>query len=660
MNIQVKNQSVSKFRQSAPPGVTTESPEPKKVTDDAVELRFNESGPDSSEGKPMWKKVGAASLAVMSGAMAFAPKAMAAPIDALVTQEISETDGLEVTILPRGTARVDLLRKTKPSGDNQPYKVGHTDVGVHIGRGVFHDTNGNLVLVPSLAAGWDDVVTDFTRVEMEIPGSDDTVTKYGNTTIHKSSSSKREAYVNQGNIMEFHQKGGHESQYEVLNNGVQFRSEDGGLEWRVTQNGNVVNVDGPGDNDVTVTFAERGIDVVGKNNLHNEITITDSDIRVKGDGTDYEVHRSVTGAITEVKPSGIFNDKTIVRDGGQIRSEGSFGTSRITVDPAEYMNRQTVNFENLKKAIEEAEPGYAQKHPLIMGILEYATANPGLVGEEDSGDSAFVGVGKAITVSGGALSSGQAISKGAQALSLAENARALGAAALQAQGAAQAAGAAGNMTQAAALGNQAKDLAGQAKALGGEAMKLGEGAKSAAQVAKIMNGLAGTLSIIDGGMDLHQGASNKSIIDGAIIIGNALFEQLQEEQTGAELERTQEDYSKVMTILSQLRESAQKQQTVGGLKVLGGGLLLISALASGGIIPIAIGLVGTAVTLGTSAYEHWDQLKAIFTGEAVEPDPTLKDVLPNALQGEILFDLNAEIAPVQGGQEVVGGGRKQK
>ena len=598
-------------------------------------------------------------MATMAGIMAFAPTAAkAAPIDALVTQEISESDGLDVTILPRGTARVDILRKTTRSVDDKPYKVSHTDVGVHIGRGLFHDTNGNLVLVPSLAAGWEDTVSDFTRVDMDIPGTDDTVTRYGQTVIHKKSSSNRQAFVDKGNVMEFHRKGGHESQYEVLNNGVQYRGESGSLEWRVTQQGNVVNVDGPGKNDLNITFAENGIDVVGQDGRHNEVVISDTDIRVKGDGTDYEVHRSVTGAITQVKPSGILNDKTIVHNGNQITSDGTFGTSKLTIDPAQFMQNQTVNFQNLKNAIEEAEPGYTEKHPLVMGILEYATANPGLVGEDDAGDSAFVGVGKAITGSSGALSSGMAISKGAQALTLAENARALGAAALQAQGAAQAAVASGNLSQAAALGAQAQDLAGQAKALGGEAMKLGEGAKSAAQVAKIMNGLAGTLSVIDGGMDLHQGASNKSMIDGAIIIADALFEQLQEEQSGEALERTQEDYSKVMTILQQLRESAQKQQTVGGLKVLGGGLLLISAFASGGVIPLAIGLAGTAVTLGTSAYEHWDHLKAIFTGEEVEQDPTLKDVLPDALKDEILFDLNVEIQPDNAGLEVVGGQTK--
>lgn len=655
MNIQANQ--VSKFRDIAPPGVKVEAPKPKEESEDAVELRFRESGPDANDDMPMWKKIGAASLAAFSGMMVLAPKAHAAPIDALVTQQISESDGLEVVVLPRGTARVDLLRKqvgTAGSSGMESRNAGHTDTGVHLGRGLFHDANGNLVLVPSIAAGWEDIVSldDARRVEMEIPGSDDALTRFGEVVIHEKSSTNRQAYVDKGNVMEFHRKGGHQSQYEVLHNGVQYRGENGQLEWRVTEQGNVVNVDGPGDHDFTVTYAKQGIDVVGRRNAHNEIIFGNSDIQVKGDGTDYKVHRSVTGAITEVEASGMFNDKTIVRDGNVIRSEGSFGTSRLQIDPAEFMNNQTINFDRLKAAIEEAEPGYAQKHPLIMGVLEYATANPGLVGEDDAGDSTFLGAGKAITTSGGVLASGQALSQGARALSLAENARALGASAMQAQAAAQAAAAANNLSQAAALGAEAQNLAGQAKALGGEAMKLGEGAQNAAQVAKIMNGLAGTLAVIDGGIDLHQGASSKSTIDGAIIITNALFEQLQQEQQGQELERTTEDYGKVMNILQQLRNDAKKQQTVGGLKILGGGLLIISALASGGVVPLVAGVAGAVVTAGTSAYEHWDHLKAIFSGEEMEPDVNLKDVLPDPLQGEIIFDLNSDIKPASNSRGV--------
>ena len=54
---------------------------------------------------------------------------------------------------------------------------------------------------------------------------------------------------------------------------------------------------------------------------------------------------------------------------------------------------------------------------------------------------------------------------------------------------------------------------------------------------------------------------------------------------------------------------------------------------------------GAVVTAGTSAYEHWDHLKAIFSGEEMEPDVNLKDVLPDPLQDEIIFDLNSDIKP---------------
>ena len=133
MNIQTQK-PVSKFRDIAPPGVKVETPQVKEEVTDAVELKFRESGPDVNESMPMWKKIGAASMAVFSGMMVLAPKAHAAPIDALVTQEISDSDGLEVVVLPRGTARVDLLPKQVKSGEGTEFRnVGHTDTGVHLG-----------------------------------------------------------------------------------------------------------------------------------------------------------------------------------------------------------------------------------------------------------------------------------------------------------------------------------------------------------------------------------------------------------------------------------------------------------------------------------------------------------------------------------------------
>lgn len=642
--MQVKDQvSASKFRNTAPPGAQPHnSPEPKKDVKDAVELRFSEKGPDSA-GLSGWQKVVAGTMAGVAGLAAFAPKANAAPIDALVTQSISQSDGLEVTVLPQGTARVDVLRRvtgyqsrTAGSHGTREVHADYSDVGVHLGRGLFHDGNGNLVLVPSLAAGWEDGISDFKRVEIDSPGYDDTVTRWGNTVHHKESSYSRNVYVEQGDTMQIHHRG-ESTQYEVLSNGVQYRGEEG-LEWRVTQNGNSLEVDGPGENDVRLIYAANGIDILGTNG-NNSVTHSPTEIRVRGAGTDYEVTRSGAGVITNVEASGPFNDYTIIRDGNNIRVEGPFNTRGLVVNPAEFMQRQEINFGELSRMIEEAEPGYAEKHPLVMGLLEYATANPGLVGEDDN-ETGFLQAGTGIATGGGALASGQALMTGAQALSLAENARALGAAALRAQAAAQAAAQAGNLTQAAAMGAEASNLAGQARALGGEAMRIGEAAQNTAQVAQIMTGVAGALEIIDGGMDLHRGASNRSIVEGAIVITESLRERLSAEQTGAELEQTMEDYSKVMEILQGLKKNADKQIRVGGLKIGCGGLMLISALAGGAIIPPIIGVVGMACTAGTAVYEHWDEMKAFFTGDQVEPDPTLREMLPDQLHDEILFKLD--------------------
>ena len=631
----VKNHKPSKFRNQAPPGVKVLAPKPKADVTDAVELKFSESGPET-EGLSFFQKAVAGTMAGVAGFMALAPQAQAAPIEQLVTQDVSQTDGLEVTVLPPGLARVDILRQTKPSalhrsgGRQRERKESYSDVGVHLGRGIFHDANGNLSLIPSMAAGWEDGITDFKRVELDIPGYNESVTSYGNTVHHKESSYKRNVYVAQKNRMEVHTKGDM-TQYEVLQNGVQFRGEDG-LQWRITENGNVLNVDGPDDNDTTVSYGSNFIELQGKK-TQNTVVTSDTHIDVTGSGKDYQMSRSAGGEVTHI------NNLSITKVGNLIRVQGK--RSSLTVNPDTFMQKQEINFGELQRLIEEAEPGYAEKHPLVMGVLEYATANPGLVGEQDAENNQnLLKVGKGIATSGGALQSGQALMKGATALSLAENAKALGANALAAQAAAQSAAQAGNLTQAAALGAEAQNLAGQARALGGEAMKLGDSAMQTAKVAEVMTGVAGALQVIDGGMDLHRGASNKSIVEGAIVITEALKEQLSEEQSGAELEQTMEDYTKVMKILREVKANANKEMRIGGIKIGCGGLMLISALAGGAVIPPIIGAVGMACTAGVSAYEHWDELEAFFKGEEVEQDPTLKEVLPESLQNEILFRLD--------------------
>ena len=633
------------LKNAAPPGAEkTAAPGPQTESSDAVELRFNESGP-TAEGLSTWQKVLAGGMVGIAGFTALAPTASAAPLDQLVTQSISQTDGLEVTVIPPGTARVDILRKQehrhnhgRTAGNNER-DVPYSDVGVHLGRGLFHDSNGNLSLIPTLAGGWkEDAISDFTRVELDIPGYDENVTRFGDTVHHKDGRYSRNVYVETTDgQLEVHRKDDM-TKYEVLENGIQIRTEQG-LEWRITQNGNTLNVDGPEKDDYSLTYSPTGIDVVGQR-VANTISTSPTRVQVKGSGSDITVSKSGAGVVTQIEQSGPFNDYTIVRNGNTIRIDAPMSDQSVVVDPSEFMTTQTINYTELVRLIEEAEPGYAEKHPLVMGLLEYATANPGLVGEDDAGNEVFLDVGKGVATGGGALQSGTALLKGAEALSLAENARALGASAAAAKAAAQAAAASGNLSQAAALGAEAQNLAGQAQALGSEAQRIGDSAMGTAKVARVMTGVAGALEIVDGAGDIHKGASSKDIVQGGIVVTEALRERLAEELTGAQQEQMMEDYSKVMQILNGLKQNANKQIRIGGMKIGCGGLMLISALAGGAVIPPIIGAVGMVCTVGTSVYENWDQLEAFFTGTEVQPDPTLRDVLPGQLREADLFKID--------------------
>ena len=172
------------------------------------------------------------------------------------------------------------------------------------------------------------------------------------------------------------------------------------------------------------------------------------------------------------------------------------------------------------------------------------------------------------------------------------------------------------------------------------AQRIGDSALKTAKVARVMTGVAGALEIADGVGDIHKGASSKDIVEGAIVITEALRERLSEELSGRQQEQMMEDYSKVMQILRGLKKNANKQITIGGVKVGCGGLMLISALAGGAVIPPIIGAVGMVCTAGTAVYENWDQIESFFTGQEVQPDPNLRQVLPESLQEADLFKID--------------------
>lgn len=588
-----------------------------------------------TKGTSTWKKallgVAGMSSALVGTAAAAAPQQVALQQTLLQTQEKFP---LQIVLIPNGTPRVDILRQTEERGD-RTVERDYAMVGVDLGNGVFHDAHGNLSFVPALAFGWDGPVRDFKRVEVKIPaGFDQNVGRFFNTVHYNESPYTRNVYVEVGKEVTLTNREG-KFTYERLPNGVQLRSKEG-LRWRVTDQGDKLFIDGPADQDMTI---ERQGHSVRLQAPHQRNTVNEwgNKLEVDGTGRDYEMTRE--GDTTRIK-GGFLNNYTITREGNMLKVDGPLATRIIDVNPQQKMERWEVTYGELTKKLEEAEPGYVQRHPLVMAVLEYAVQNPGLIGEENGDIDGVVQGGTAIATAGGALHSGVALTTGAKALSLAENARALGASAMAAKAAAQTAAQAGNLSRAAALGAEAQQLAGQARSLGDQAMRLGEGAKNAAQVAKIMNGVAGALEIVDGGMDIHKGSSDKSIVKGAMAITEAVKDQLQTQQTGPDLERTMEDYSKIMSILHRLEGQANKQIRVGGLKIGCGGLLLISALAGGGVLPLALGAVGTACTIGTAAYEHWDTIEAFFSGKPIEEDPTLRELFPPAAQNELRIKMD--------------------
>lgn len=61
--------------------------------------------------------------------------------------------------------------------------------------------------------------------------------------------------------------------------------------------------------------------------------------------------------------------------------------------------------------------------------------------------------------------------------------------------------------------------------------------------------------------------------------------------------------------------------------------MVISALAGGAVVPPVIGAVGAVCTVGTSVYEHWDDITEFFTGEEVESQG-LSQILPSGGKAE--------------------------
>ncbi len=563
--------------------------------------------------------LGLSAFSSIAGAMpAYAQQPVAA------TQTTVQAEQLQIVVVPTGTPRVDLIPRTDGSGELTPY----SEVGVYLGNGIFHDAHGNLSYLPTDAQGWNPVITSFQRMDVDVrAGRDHNASRFGSTVHFNESSTNRHIFIQRpGDEVE---QLNHRDRTEFVHHGdtvTVTAGRNGRDSYTLTKEGTTFVIRQAGKPDVVLTpgittsTVRRGAQLVGR------VTVQDEGrMRVETQRGHSDVLRSAGGAVLRVDgPS----DFTLTREAdGTIHTDKSGGDQFLRLDNPEKLARANERFQTLVNHLDSHDPGYSQRHPLIISVLEYAAHNPAMLdGSEDA--SRFLGAGTQLANAGGGLASGVALIRGASALSLAERAHALGAAALSAKAAAEAAAHAGNLSQAAQLAGQAQALGTEARSIGAEAMKTGRTAQNSAQVAQVLLGVAATLEIVDGGWGIHEGASNRSLVEGAIAVTQARFDELKTTLHGRDLERAQEDYTRVMSTLQTLQENAHKQIVVGGLKIGCGSLLLISALL-GPEAPVALGAAGIACTVGTSVYEHWDQIENFFDKDHDPGKPNILDILPD-------------------------------
>ena len=353
-------------------------------------------------------------------------------------------------------------------------------------------------------------------------------------------------------------------------------------------------------------------------------SVEDGKVTVKSSDGQAVATRSENGVITEVKGKGSMKDARIVKDGDLIL--GAKDRDRIQVDDKVALAEAKARYDDVMKQLEQVEPGFAQKHPTIAAVLEYASANPRLLtGQSGSG---FLQGGTLLATTGGAMSAVSALGSQAVAINLANSARALGAAALSAQAAAQASAQAGNLAQAGAFANDARQLAAKAHLAKDEAIKTGGKAMQSANLARVLAGAGGALQIMDGVIGYKAGKTDRSLVAGARAVTQSSMENLTSHLEGKDKEEALEDYTKVMKVMDMLQQQADKKVRVGGLKIGLGGLMVVSALLGPQAPPI-LGAIGMAGTAGTAVYEHWGPIKSFLTGESNNV-PTFLDILPKS------------------------------
>lgn len=536
--------------------------------------------------------------------------AQAGPVTVANTQVArSSLQGMSVTVLPQGTPRLDLVRTTR---EDSP-------VGTSLGNSLFLDVNGNLSVLPLESVGWDQGARDFQRVDL---GSRHNLQRFGSTVHYSESSTRRTIFKEQGSRL---QVDGPRGRTVVENHdGIFYVSGPKGLDVRIAP-GLVTTLHQSGKPDTRVVSLDGELQVLRQTELLSSAKIESEELLILRQGRDEaRVTRSPSGTILEIRGNGRFPSGRIIHDGGTYLGRRDKDT--MTIDDQKLLAQSKERYEMVMKQLEAIEPGFADKHPVVASVLEYASANPRLLGPEAE-RLGFLQAGTLLATTGTAVESMSALGAQAVALNLAQSARALGAAALSAQAAAQAEAAAGNLLQAGKLASEARDFAQRAHQAKDQALKSGGKALKAANLARVMAGVGGLLQIVDGVVGIHNGRVDRSLVQGAMAVTESRMLELTQKLQGEDRQEAQADYDRVMKVMKELEKQADKKVRVGGLKIGLGGLMIVSA-ALGPQAPPLLGVIGIAGTTGTAVYEHWGPIKSFLSGSSHKV-PTFLDILPH-------------------------------
>ena len=576
------------------------------------------------------KAVIGTSLAV-SAFTGLAPSAHAA-VSALVQMQPKPANGLNVIVLPNNTPRLDIFNAGKHGIDRDVDPKDYSQVGLDLGNGLFQDTHGNLSVVPYLAFDWNVQASDFQRVDMGVKGQ--SIERFGGTVQFSESSTKREIYSESGAKTTL--TGPHGKT-------VFERKSDGSIsvtterdQYTIRQDGMFTRIQREGKADINVMRSEGEIRVIENNRAFAGSSLkTDGAITTISSAGETTSTRSESGTIISIDGRKGIHDAQIIRDGDTFL--GGKDRDRMSVNDQKLLDEAKARYDDVMAQLEQVEPGFAQKHPVVAEVLQYAAANPSLLMEKGEG-TGFVQAGTLLATSGAASQTVSALGLEAAAINRANSARALGAAALAAKAAAQAQAAAGNMAQAASLAKEAQGFAAQANTAKDNAIATGGKAMKTANLARVLAGVGGALQIVNGVMNIKDGKTDRALIQGARAVTENSMERWSAVMQGADRVAVQDDYDKVINVLDQLDKQADKKVRVGTMKIGLGGLMVVSALLGPAAPPI-LGAIGVAGTVGVTAYEHWGPIKSFLTGESNKV-PTFLDILPN--KDEVIIHLDGK------------------